>query len=352
MASMKILVIKMSAIGDVIHALPAVNALRRSLPDAHIAWLVEEAASEIVTSHRAVDRVLVSKRQGWVRGLLSRSCLESVNGIRVFVESLRDTTYDLVIDFQGLLKSAAMVGLSRGDKKLGYNRTREFSYVVLNHRVPPFDVDKHAIFRYLNLIRHLGIEIGDIRFDIPFGDDERSRVRAMLSGKGWEGRDVVCVNPVAKWDTKLWSRRKFSGLADRISEELGCLVVLSGSRADRKEVEGIVSRMRRDSCVNLAGLTDLKHLAALYEMSKCVVSTDTGPMHLSAAVGTPVVALFGPTAPWRTGPFGEGHEIVRAELSCSPCFKKKCESVACMKLISVEQVFDSVSEIMSRGAHA
>lgn len=343
---MNILIVKMSAIGDVIHTLPALNALREHFPDAHIAWLVEEAASGIVESHQAVDRVLISKRQRWLKGLLGPSCLENVKGIFRFVKELRDTTYDWVIDFQGLLKSAIMVGLCRGKQRIGYDKTREFSYVVLDERVPPYDMDKHAIFRYVNLIKHLGVNTFDVKFNIPLGEKEKSNVRRMLRQKGWNKQSIVAINPAAKWDTKLWEAENFSRLADMLIEGLGCFVIFTGNKRDKKEITKIISKMH-NACIDFSGQTDLGDLAVLYDMSKCLVSTDTGPMHLAAAVGTLVVALFGPTAPWRTGPFGDGHEVLRADLSCSPCFKKKCDTLSCMRNISVDQVFGSVERIMT-----
>ncbi len=342
---MNILIVKMSAIGDVIHTLPAANALRKHFPDAHITWLVEEAARGIVESHEAVDRVLILKRRCWLKGLLGPCWLENLTSIFHFVKEIRDTTYDVVIDFQGLLKSAAIVGLCRTKRSMGYNKTREFSFMVLSDRMPPFDMDKHAILRYLNLIKYLGVNTSEIKFNVPFGAKERSDIRSMLRQKGWYKQSIVAMSPVAKWLTKLWDVDKFCGLADRLIEEFGVFVVFTGSDTDKKEIAKIISRMRHP-CTDFSGQTDLKHLAALYEECKCLVSTDTGPMHLAAAVGTPVVALFGPTAPWRTGPFGEGHEVLRVDLSCSPCFKKKCNRGDCMRDISVEQVFGSVARIL------
>jgi len=127
-------------------------------------------------------------------------------------------------------------------------------------------------------------------------------------------------------------------------EEFGTNVVFTGSRTDRDAIEEIISAMKGNAA-SLAGETTLLTLAALYEEAECVVSPDTGPMHLAAAVGTPVVALFGPTAPWRTGPFGSGHQIIRAELECSPCFKRTCETKECMERISVEDVMDGIQNL-------
>ncbi|HUH67041.1 MAG TPA: glycosyltransferase family 9 protein, partial [Syntrophales bacterium] len=131
----------------------------------------------------------------------------------------------------------------------------------------------------------------------------------------------------------------------RIVEELKLNVVLTG--AERERLEQICGRMRRPS-VNMGGETTLKDLARLYQRSSLLVTTDSGPMHVAAAMGTPVVALFGPTDPSRTGPYGEGHVVIRKQLACSPCFLKKCDSVRCMTDIAVHEVFNAVKNKLSR----
>ena len=153
----------------------------------------------------------------------------------------------------------------------------------------------------------------------------------------------VAVNPVAFWETKLWEDGKFAELCDRIRTELGIGVVLTGREAG--PLEKIRAGMKTEA-VNLGGRTSLRELAALYREAALVVSTDSGPMHLAAAVGTPVVALFGPTDPGRTGPCGSGHKVIRGSLSCMPCFRKQCEDPRCMREISVEDVFTAVREAL------
>ena len=154
----------------------------------------------------------------------------------------------------------------------------------------------------------------------------------------------VAVNPVAFWETKLWEEEKFAALADRLQEELGIGIVLTGGESVPLER---ICRMMRTKAVNLGGRTTLRELACLYREAALLVTTDSGPMHLAAAVGTPVVALFGPTDPARTGPYGPGHRIIRKGLSCSPCFRKRCETPRCMTDISVEEVFAAVKEMLA-----
>ena len=155
---------------------------------------------------------------------------------------------------------------------------------------------------------------------------------------------LVAINPVAKWDSKQWDNLRFAELADQLVNQYEASVVFTGSQPDHRIIQDIITRMQTKA-TNLAGKTTLIALAALYEKTDLVVSTDTGPMHIAAAQGTPVVALFGPTAPWRTGPFGSDHQIIRADLECNPCFKRQCETLDCMEKISVEQVLASVQKL-------
>ncbi len=352
-----ILIVKLSAIGDVIHTLPALNAIRKQYPRAHITWLVEEAAHSLVKGHEALDRVLVSKRKRWVKSIFSSKSpyserMEAFKQAYLFIKELRDTHYDLVIDFQALLKSGVMIGLSKGKRKAGFDKGMEHmehSYLFLNERIKPVAMDNHAILRSMMLLEPLGIKTDEIEYKLPVPDQDRKRVDDLLARHGTvesKGKKLlVAVNPVAKWETKLWTNPKFAILADKLAEQYNARIVFTGSPEDRPVIQDIMSRMKTHT-VNLAGETTLKMLAALFEKTDFVVSTDTGPMHLAAAMGTPVAALFGPTAPWRTGPFGNDHQVIRIGLECSPCFKRQCNTTDCMEQIRVQDVLKGVEKIM------
>jgi len=346
---MKILIVKLSAIGDVIHTLPSLNAIRKHYPDAHITWLIEEAASSLVVGHETLNRVIISKRKQWIKKILGPACLKNIKEAYQFIKELRDTEYDLIIDFQGLLKSAILIALARGKRKTGFDKGMEHmehSYIFLNERIPPVSMENHALLRNLMLINALGIKSKEIEYKIPVSDNTRKFIDSILERHGIKGPGIlVAMNPVAKWKTKLWDNQKFALLADRLIEKYNASVIFTGSQSDKSTIDNIMSCMSQRA-VNLAGETTLKTLAALYEKTKFLISTDTGPMHMAAAVGTPVIALFGPTAPWRTGPFGSEHKILRSGLNCSPCFKRQCSTIDCMKQINVEQVMDAANSIL------
>jgi 3-deoxy-D-manno-octulosonic-acid transferase/heptosyltransferase-1 len=350
----KILIVKLSAIGDVIHTLPALNAIRRHYPEAHITWLVEEAAADLVRGHRALDRVIVSGRKRWLAQLKTCQRRQALAEIRAFWQDLRDTRYDIVLDFQSLLKSGLLVWLAHGRRKIGFGKGmqhQEHSYLFLNERVPPVDMEVHALTRGLMLLDAIGIHDREAVYHVPVSDGDRRRVQRLLNEQDIDGRrQLVAINPVALWETKLWRNHRFARVADRLVRDDHVDVVFTGGPDDRQVVESILEMMTVPAA-NLAGWTSLTQLAALYRQSAVLITTDTGPMHLAAAVGTPVVALFGPTAPWRTGPYGAGHRIVRTAPSCSPCFKRQCDihRCRCMTDIRVEHVLAAARDVLESG---
>jgi heptosyltransferase I len=339
---MKILFIKLSAIGDVVQTLPALEAVKKTYPDSEITWIVEEAAAGILEGHPLIDRLLISRRKAWIRML--RNPLSLVGGMRNimrFISELRSVQYDIAIDFQGLLKSGVLIGLSRAKRKIGFDRTRELSYLFLNERLPAYDIEKHALERYLDIARYLGAKDPSPSCTLPI-QGEIAAIREKIEALKPGGRPLVVVNPVARWKTKLWPERSFAELADRLIQEKNAVIIFTGSTDDRQLIDRIISGMGRKA-VNWAGETTLKELAALASLADQFITTDTGPMHLAAAAGANVVALFGPTAPWRTGPYGQSHTVIRTGIACSPCFKRNCDNhIRCMTGITVDEVMEKI----------
>jgi heptosyltransferase-1 len=298
--------------------------------------------------------VLIARRKTWLNEARGGRLYAALRGLIQFIRQLRDTRYDLIIDFQGLLKSAIWVALASGVRKVGFGRGMEHaehSYVVLNEPVPAVDMNQHAIDRSLLLLKGIGIPAADVRYAIPVSVAQESEAVALLRAAGVRDQDrLVAINPVARWPTKLWEPASFAALADRLERE-GLCVVFTGGPQDKAALDEICRLMTAPSR-RLDGKTSLNTLAAIYRRAQVLVTTDSGPMHLAAAAGTSVVALFGPTAPWRTGPYGANHVVLRAGITCSPCFKKQClttlyEERACMRRLSVEEVARAALEIIA-----
>jgi heptosyltransferase-1 len=333
----RILLVKLSSFGDVLHALPTLEALRAAYFEAHITWLVEAAYAPLLSGHPALDEVWIAPR------LRPGEFFSGSNPARLrrLVQQLRARPFDLVLDVQGLLKSAVWVALAKSPRKVGYDRTRELSYLPLTQRVPPFDPEAHAVTRYLNLAHYLGAPPTLPVFRL--GLDAATDISALIPND--PGRPLAVLHPGARWASKLWPPVSWANLAAWFHAQ-GFQVGVTGSVADQELVAAIV-RQSRAPLVNLAGRTSLAELAGVLRRAQLAVTTDTGAMHLAAALGTPVVALFGPTAPWRTGPFGPGHQVVRLGLPCSPCFKRQCPAPRCLHELFPDMVKTACEKILS-----
>jgi len=340
---MEILIIKLSAIGDVIHTLPALDALHHRFPESNITWVVEEKASDIIKDHPYLKKVIVSQRKRWLKNVKRPSLWSNtLKEILSFIRELRSQEYDVVVDFQGLLKSAILVFFSRGKRKIGYSKTREMSSFFLNERIPPYPLGRHAVERNIGLVRYLGAQLDKITFPIFIGEKDRKKVELFLSAHRLnKSKPLIAIHPQAAWVTKRWEPLKMAKLSDRLIENYDAQIIFAGGRNDYSSIENILSLMNC-TAVNASGKTSLKQLAYLLSLSNLMITTDSGPMHIASAMGTPIVVLFGPTAPWKTGPYCNSAIIIRKELPCSPCFKRRCESRACMEEISVEEVMKAV----------
>jgi lipopolysaccharide heptosyltransferase I len=347
----KILIVKMSAIGDVTHTLPALTALRRHYPQAEISWLLEETAAEVVRGHPALDHLLVWRRRELTTALRSGRFITAARQLLRFTRELRSTSFDLLIDFQALLKSSVWVFLARARRKAGFGPGMEHaegSYWFLNQWVPAVSMEMHALDRGLALLEALGIPRPPVVYDFPILPENESAATGLLHQTApiTDG-PLVVIHVMTRWPTKQWPDEHFGAVADALMGQ-GIRVAFSGGPGDGAVLDRILQGMK-EVPMRLDGRTDLKTLAAVYRRAQLVLTTDTGPMHIAVAVGTPVVAIFGPTAPWRTGPHGAGHTVLRAGVDCSPCFRRHCrtrdyEPLACMRRITVDQVVTAVVE--------
>jgi 3-deoxy-D-manno-octulosonic-acid transferase/heptosyltransferase-1 len=346
-----ILIIKLSSIGDVVHALPFLEVLKQNHPASRIDWLIEEEASQVISGHPAINRVIISKRKSWEKEILNPLKFTKVFSDAIgFYKELRSSSYDIVVDLQGLFRSGFLTALSRGKRKIGMSGGREGASFFLKEPPVPVDYDQHAIDRYLNVASYLDCKTVGFKGEIPVFEQDKKLADGIL-GPDTENNSIIAINPMAKWKTKLWEPNKFSELASGLQKDLNCRIIFTGSGQDRAIIDEMIKHIvNAAGPVNLAGRTSLKELAYLYSRCSVLVCTDTGPMHIAAAMGCRVVALFGPTSPLRTGPYGTGHRVIRSGIDCSPCFKKECENPECMKDITVNAVIDAVRSIILKGS--
>ncbi len=332
----QILVVKLSSIGDTVHAMPAVAALHDRFPDARIDWCVEERCAPLVECMPMVDRVIRLRTRRWRRG---RNLL-GTSGFPEFLHQLREAPYDAGIDFQGLWKSAVVLRLSRARQRIGWAARwlREPGAARLyTTAVDQVGDGSHVIDWCASLLRPLGI--GSVPWNFPLRLPEPAVAEA---GRVWErlGRPrFILVNPGAGWPTKQWAADRFGRLCARILRETGLAPLLTHGPGEEALIRAV-----REHCPEAALVSvDLIVFAALAAKADCFVGGDTGPMHIASAMGTPVVALFGPSDPVRNGPFHPRDAVLHRRLPCSGSYRRSCPDAAhkCMDF-TVDEVFEAV----------
>jgi lipopolysaccharide heptosyltransferase I len=328
----KILIVKPSSLGDVVHSLPVLNALATCFPEAKIHWVVARGFEGLLEGHPMIHKLWVIKKDSWKKVLNARHTIQEVS---LLFRQLKQEKYDLVIDLQGLLRSGLITSATGSRVRIGFKEAREGSRVFYTDTVEG-GKNIHAVLRYLKIVGYLGCDISDIRF--PFPSIEKSSFFILHPSSFLSIDRYAVLVPGARWKTKRWPAEQFGRLASLMS--INTFIV--GSKSDIATADQIVS-LSHGKAVSLSGKTTLKDLIEIMKQAQFVVSNDSGPMHIAAALGIPVFAIFGPTDPARTGPFGKGHTIIRSDLSCVPCFRRSCDDMKCMKSISADQVYKIIA---------
>jgi lipopolysaccharide heptosyltransferase I len=341
---MKVLIVKLSALGDIIHSLPVAMAIRRQVPDASIDWIVEAPSYDLLHGHKFLNRVLVSPRHA----LSAAAGKKNFFLLTAFARELRSVFYDAVLDLQGLMKSSLFVFLSRGKMKIGFRGGKEpLSVLPLNLPLPAYDIERHALERYLDLLQPLGLRRPE---QIEYGLETDMTLQALWRQRLQGAGPLLVMHPMAKWKSKLWPEKFWSWLAGRLLQK-GVRVVFSGTKEDNAANSRIISRIgwKQEGArlFNLSGLTSLQDLSAVLSSANLVISTDTGVMHLAAAVGAPLLGLFGPTSPKRTGPYGQLEHVITNQVECRPCFRRSCSYAKCLRELKPETVLRACLERLS-----
>jgi lipopolysaccharide heptosyltransferase I len=337
----KFLIIKPSSFGDIVQALPVAVALKRKWPDAGVSWLVNTQYRRLLEDNPFIDDILCFERRFRKTPLRFVKAAASFSGL---CNELRRGGFEAVLDLQGLLRSGFFSALTGAGERLGFANAREGAYLFYNRKVCVPGGDVHAVDRYLLLPEALGCDGYPAVFPLGIGDAEERWVDQVLQREGVGARDrLVGFLPTSRWCTKRWPAEYFAGLGDALMENGVKVMVIGGLAGEGADV---MEKMTRPAMKALA-VADPLRLAALLKRMNVVVSNDSGPMHLAAAVGTKVVALFGPTNPARTGPYGKGHKIICAPVACHPCYRRKCvRDPLCMREITVRSVCGAVTELL------
>jgi lipopolysaccharide heptosyltransferase I len=366
----RILLIKPSALGDVIHTIPLLVKLRARYPRARIDWLITPENAEIVRSHPALSNVVLFARHDFSRrGRRWRAVMAFLE----LLKQIRRAKYDLVVDMHGQLRSAFFSLISGARVRIGFDRpikrsltvsaehdlknvpshgwrgAREGSWVAYTHRIAIPTLDVHAIDRYLWVAPLLGLNDDPPDLTIYLSSETIRTVEQLLEEHGVPAsKPLVVLVPGTIWETKHWTIEGFAGVARQFIRE-GFAVALAGTKRDQQRCQQIAAAAP-GSC-DLSGKTTPAELAALIRRAEVAVTNDSGSMHVAASLGKPMVSVFGPTNPVHIGPYQRPESVVRVDLPCSPCNYRRLSQCpfdhACMKQVTSEIVVERARKILA-----
>lgn len=333
----KILLIKMSSLGDIIHALPTLYAIRTQYPNAHITWAVHEQFATILPGKPWIDEVFIVEKEK----------LKSFSYLRSLWKELHSRHFDITLDLQSIAKSAIVSAVSGAKKRYAYWELREGSWLVNTALEGPHKYG-HVIERYLDTARALGCKVDEINFPLPSFDEAVTSLKNTMDRKGFSIEEpYIVIAPGARWIVKEWPLTSYHQLCKSLLKK-GHRIVLIGAASDADKGKTIMDGLTGNIC-NLIGCTTLPELVELIRRSTLYLSADTGPLHIANALKVPLIALFGTTSPERTGPYG-GHHI---HILVSPTSKATLQhplinDPTCMAQITVDEVERMVDEVLEK----
>jgi lipopolysaccharide heptosyltransferase I len=348
----RILIVRLGAIGDVIRTLPALRALRCALPSAYIAWAVEDRAASLLLHHPDLDQVFVLPRKKWQRAWFTGETLQEVNA---FLHTLRAQKFDLVLDFHGLLKSGLITRLSGGKERVGFARRfckeGNFLFTTRHVSLPPHKINR--VEKNLALVRALGISVDNHDPIIPITAEDCRYVENLLGAhpRSTKGPRII-LHPGSSPSTpyKRWDLQRYAHLADLLIQRHQARIFFTAAKDEWDLITQVTGPMKSTD-FQLSPTDTLTQLAELIRRCDLYIGNDTAPMHLAAFVGTPVVALFGPTDPIENAPYGNADIIMlRKTLECNPCRNRDCSPPRCMDALSVTEVADAAERILRKRA--
>jgi len=332
--------VKLSSIGDVVHALPVAAALRDALPQARLTWIVERREAAVLRGHPALNEIVPVDTRAWRRARSPLAVAETTGAVVALGRHLRAARFDVAIDLQGLVKSGVITAATGAPLRIGFAAAhcREgLNTLFTNQRVAPPPAARHVVDRYLALVEPLGGRARTVEFALPADAGAEARVDEFLMGAGLKPRDrLVVINPGAGRADKRWPIESFRALARRLSGDAGASVLVVWGPNELADARAIVG-IETPGGARLAPPTNLDELLAVLRRASAIVAADTGPLHLAAALGVPCVGLYGPTAAERNGPYGRGHRALQSPDRT-------------MASLGVEPVLRAVAELLDRPA--
>ena len=334
-----VLIVKLSAMGDVIHALPVSYAIKETFPEAHLTWVVEPPSLPLLQMNPCVDRILLFNKKNF------RSLKGFMKEFFPFKNELQDQSYDAVLDLQGLFKSAAIAFFAKSNIKLGICNMREMSDKI-SKPVIGENAEGHIVERYLDTARAVGCVVSNVLFPIQIPSDESEKAHEIMDRAGLrDGNPFVAFVVGANWPNKRWPTENFAALGDWFYELAVVPVLVGSGDLDAQLAQEIESKMEIPP-INLVNRTNIPQLAQVLRSSRLVIGGDTGPVHLGSALGVRTIMLMGPTNVERNGPFRQLQNAIEVERPCKGCWKRACpKNEICLEKIPVSFVEEKIKSM-------
>jgi len=336
----KILIIKPSSLGDIVLALPALSALRRNFPDAKISWLVRLEFAPLLENHPHLTEIIRFDRKFLGKAWFHPKAFAALVAL---IWRLRRSKFDAVFDFQGLFRTACLGWLSGCKRRFGMANARELAHLFYTHKTVQDEACIHLVDYYLKIIKAAGATDTDVRFEIPTNPVDVNSANKLLASHGIRAGNYIIFVPGSVHSDKCWPVERFAALADKISAKFNLPIIAIGTESDKSKVDQIKGKTSVP-IANFAGQTTLGELVALLKAAKLVVSNDTGPGHIAAALGTPLVLMFSWSNPARIAPYGRSECMIAREPYSRGVKIKSTDPAHSIRTITVDEVFQKVCQ--------
>jgi lipopolysaccharide heptosyltransferase I len=333
----RLALIKPSALGDIVHALPVLTALRQRFPLAHITWIVNRAYEPLLAGHPDLDHIIP-----FDRGAIRSGIWKAAIGTVTFLRHLRQQEFDLVIDLQGLLRTGIMARASGARRRVGFSCAREGSRLFYTDIVQADFTGSHAVDRNWRMAEAFGAGNSEKQFRFPMDEEARRWVKEKLHGYP---RPWLAVGVGARWVTKCWPPEHFAELLLRAQRRFGGSALFLG-RAEESHLSQQAAKLLQGPTCDFSGLTTLPQLAALLSEADLMLANDSGPLHLAAALGRPVLAPYTCTQAHRHGPFGQLAHAVETTIWCRGSYRKRCNRLECMRELGPDRLWPILCEML------
>lgn len=348
----KVLILRLSALGDTIHTLPVAYAIKKTYPNCKIGWVVEDKAKLFIENNPLIDKCYVIPKKEWQKRGFS---IQTIKEFKHIVDEINKENYDIVLDTQQLFKSSSLLPFLRIKRKITLTGGREFYWLFNNefvkesHRL--FDSNYHVVNRNLELAKYIGADTSEIKMVLKEATEEiKNKIDELLKNVD-ESKKIIVISPATTWDNKHWEEIHWSEVIDYFSEKVN--LIFTGMDSDNNLIQRILKNTNCKNPIILAGKTNLEELAEVFRRADIVISPDSGSAHIAWATQKPaIISLFSATAEKRSAPFGKNCFVLAPKLDCRPCLKKNCKLKTnknkCCRLVQPLELIETINQILTK----